>query len=291
MRPESYQLFAQLLESQLDEASTSLNLISNKPGGTQVVQKLHKDMQLAHDINYRAIDKISWSELKDSYLGAWVIIQGTTGTGAIKADRGTYNAIASDGGEVDSFRSDRGGNILDFLKGKIGKLQKFYVGKNTSHVRDIQQKRADAKQGSDASEVTQDTLVKKFRPLWAKAISGAIADVKGRINQMIQNDAFQKAQNKLEYVSRLQSGLESMEAGDGDVPGFINNAVNIATLMAASHYYPDETGNITKGRYGGGSYSSQYREGPQQLLKDISGGDQKKLSTVLTFFKRALISG
>jgi len=27
------------------------------------------------------------------------------------------------------------------------------------------------------------------------------------------------------------------------------------------------------------------------LLKDIAGGDQKKLGTVLSFFKRSLISG
>jgi hypothetical protein len=44
-------------------------------------------------------------------------------------------------------------------------------------------------------------------------------------------------------------------------------------------------------RYGGGGVSAQFNEGPAQLLKDIAGGDQKKLGTVLSFFKRSLISG
>lgn len=291
MRPESYQLFAQLLESHLDEASTSMSLIAGKPGGKEVVQKLHKDMSMAHDIGYSPVDKIAWSDLKNSYQGSWVIIQGTTGTGAIKGTSGGYHALASTGGEVAEFRNDRGGNVLDFLKGKIGKLTKFYVGKNTRYVSDIKQKRADAQKGANTAEVSKDTLVRKFRPLWVKAAQAAIADVKGHIANMIKNDAFQKAKHKLDRLENLQNGLERLEAGDEDTPGFINSSVNVAILMAASHYYPDQTGNITKSRYGGGGHQSQFEEGPRQLLKDISAGDQKKLSTVLSFFKRALISG
>ena len=73
MRIESCQVFAQLLEGYVNEASTTMSLIANNPGGKEVVQKLHKDMQLAHDIGYRPVEKISWSELKDSYRGAWVM--------------------------------------------------------------------------------------------------------------------------------------------------------------------------------------------------------------------------
>lgn len=291
MRPESYQIFAQLLESHLDEASTSLSLISGNPGGKEVVQTLHKDMSLAHNINYRPVDKVSWSELKDKWEGAWVIIQGTTGTGAIKSYRGSYEAVASSGGQVDRFRNDRGGNILDFLKGKIGKLVKFYVGSNTGHVANVRQQRADRQRGSDMTEINRDTLVKKFRPLWVKATQAAIADVKGHIANMIKNDAFQKAKHKLDRLENLQNGLENLENGDDSTPGFINSSVNIAILMAASHYYPEQTGNITRSRYGSGSHQSQFEEGPRLLLKDIGSGDQKKLSTVLSFFKRALIAG
>ena len=44
MKPESYQLFAQLLEGFVNEASTSMNLIANQPGGKEVVQKLNNEM-------------------------------------------------------------------------------------------------------------------------------------------------------------------------------------------------------------------------------------------------------
>jgi hypothetical protein len=106
---------------------------------------------------------------------------------------------------------------------------------------------------------------------------------------MIKNDAFAKAMKKLKYVESLQSSLEELESGESDTPEFISRSVQTAIYMAASHYYPEQTGSFSKDY--GGRYSTQFPEGPRQLLKDISGGDTKKLGTVLGFFKRALISG
>jgi hypothetical protein len=291
MHIETCKLFAQLCEGHVNEASTAMNILANAPGGKEVVQKLHKDMQLAHDLGYKQIDKIAWSDLKGSYRGAWVIIQGTTGTGAIKATNDRYEAVASAGGETRSVKDGRGGNIIDFLKGEIGKLQKFYVATNTTAVRDKQSKRADSKKGA-STEVTQDTLIKKFKPLWTRAITAAIADIKGHIANQIKNDAFEKAKKKLQYIEQLQNGLESLESGNTntDTPGFISTAINSAVLMAAGHHYPETTGNIERSRYGGGM-SSQFPEGPKQLLADITNGDTAKLGTILAFFKRSLISG
>jgi hypothetical protein len=289
MRTESYQLFSQLLEGYLNEASTSLNLILDNPGGKQVVKFLHTDMGLAHDQDYRQVEKISWSELKDARRGAWVIIKGTTGTGAIRATTsGSYEATASSGGEVDSFADGRGGNVIDFLKSKIGRLNKFYVGNNTSTVNDKRKKRKDQQAGTDTSMVSVDSLTKKFKPLWVKAITAAIADVKGHIANQIKNDAFDKASKKLEHVKRLQQAIESLES-DSDTPSPVKAAINLAVLMSASHHYPEQTGAISRS-YGSG-YNAERSEGGSQLMKDIAAGDQKKLGTVLTFFKRSLISG
>jgi len=289
MRTESYQLFSQLLEGYLNEASTSLDLISGNPGGKQVILNLHNSMKLAHDQDYRQVEKISWSELKDTRVGAWVIIKGTTGTGAIKANpSGSYEAVASTGNDVETATDGRGGNIIDFLKSKIGKLQKFYVGQATTALRDKQKKRKEQQTGADASVVSVETLTKKFKPLWVKAITAAIADVKGHIANQIKNDAFDKAAKKLDHVKRLQQAIESLET-DSDTPSSIKGAINVAVLMAASHHYPEQTGTISRS-YGSG-YNAERSEGGNQLLKDIAGGDQKKLGTVLTFFKRSLISG
>jgi hypothetical protein len=294
MRPESYQIFAQLCEAFVNEDSTAMKLIVGKPGGQEVVKKLHKDMKLAHDLGYSPIDKISWSELKDARNGAWVIVQADRGSGAIRAINDRYEALASMGGEVKEFKDGKGGNILDFFKNEIGKPRKFFVAKNTRAVSDKQTTRADNKKGAGAPEVTQGTLIRKFKPLWVRAITASIADIKGHVANQIKNDAFEKAKKKLEYISRLQSGLEMLEAGEvggGDIPDFLNNAINAAVLMTASHYYPETTGNLERTRWGSGGLQAQFPEGPATLLKDIASGDTAKMGTVLSFFKRSLVSG
>jgi hypothetical protein len=293
MSPETFKLFAQFCESYLPEASSAMALIQQHPGGKEVVKKLHQTEQLGHDISYSAIPKISWSDLKDNWRGAWVIIQGDKGTGAIKAtggNTGTYLAVASTGGEPRSVKDSRGGNVIDFLKGEIGGLRKFYVGKNTTAVTDKKKKRAANAAGAGPTIVNNETLVKKFKPLWAKAITAAIADIKGHVANMIKNDAFEKAKRKLNHIETLQSGLESIEAGSLEgTPDFVGRAVQTAVLMAAAHYYPETTGDINRDY--GSRYTTTHEEGPRQLLKDISEGDTAKLGTILTFFKRALISG
>lgn len=291
MKLETHQLFAELCESLLPEASSSMSLIGSLPGSQQVTQKLHREMGLAHDQQYQPIPKIAWSDLKSSYRGAWVLIQGDKGTGAIKYNGSGYEAVASAGEEAVGFRDDRGGNVIDFLKGKIGGLRKFYTGRDAGAVKDLKSKRAKLKGGAAAGKMDQEALIKKFKPLWAKAITAAIADMKGHISNQIKNDAFEKAKKKLSQIESLQNGLEAIQAGTvEDVPGFIRSSVQVAVLMAAAHYYPDTTGEIRKASYSNG-YTSTHEQGPAQLLADISGGDTAKLGTILAFFKRSLISG
>lgn len=290
MNPQTCKTFAQLLEGFVIEASSAMSMVSSDPGGSDVVKFLHSNMGLSHDLTYSPIDKISWSDLKGRSLGNWVLIKGSNGTGAIKAVGDSYQAVASQGGnDVDEFRDSKGGNVLDFLKGRIGKLQKFYMARGTADVRDKQRKRADAQKGAGSQEMNRDALVKKFKPLWVRAMTAAIADIKGHVAVMIKNDAYGKAMKKLRYVENLQSSLEELESGESESSEYVRNSVQTAIYMAASHYYPEQTGNISRGY--GGSYDAQSSEGPRQLLKDISEGDTKKLGTVLGFFKKALISG
>ena len=291
MRLETHQLFAQLCEALLVEASTSLDMVKGQPGAQQVIQKLHTQMGLSHDQPYAPVAKIAWSELKDNYRGTWVLIKGDRGTGAIKYDGRTYNAVASAGGDAASFTNDRGGNIVDFLKGQIGQLRKFYVGKESGGAKEKKKEREDRNKVQGPSEVSVETLVTKFRPLWVKGMNTAIADIKGHVANQIKNDAFEKAKRKLERLDSLQNAVDALEAGATDTPNFISSAVNTAVLMAAHHYYPDTTGELRNSGYGRGSLTSQHSEGPRQLLKDISQGDTSKLGTILAFFKRTLISG
>jgi hypothetical protein len=291
MRPESLKLFAELLESYIPEDSSASAVLTNTAGSTEVIQKLHKDMGLAHDQQYREVEKISWSELKSGYNNSWVLIKGSLGAGAIKAEGGGYKSVAYDPTTqtVTDYSSDRGGNNIDFLKSKIGKLRSFFVGKDQGDVEKKRRKRAEQGKPTDSQAVSRDTLVKKFRPLWLRAMTAAEADIKGMIATMIKNSAYEKAKRKMDQAGQLLSAIEKLETGSlEDTPEFVREAVNIAIMMASVHHYPEKTGEIRKDYR---SYRSQFSEGPQQLLKDISEGDTAKLGTILTFFKRSLVSG
>jgi len=292
MKTFPYQTFASLCEAYIAEVSTSLNLVKQQPGGDAVIKYLHSKQGLSHDQSYRPVDKISWSDLKGSYRGAWVIIIGQKGVGAIRASGGTtgsYEAIAVDpSGELRHLNDSRGGNILDFFKPLLGKFNKYYVGSNTTAVKD-KQKQRDWNQSSPASQVDKTTIIKKFKPLWVKAMTAALADVKGMAQTMIKNDSYDKAEKKLSLCRSLENAIDAVESGDTDIPGIIGKAVNSGILMAASHHYPEETGEINRGRYGG-DLSTERQEGPQKLLADIAGGDTAKLGTILSFFKRSLMT-
>ena len=291
MNINSYKLFAQLCESIIFEDSSTMGLINGLPGGQQVVKYLHSQQGLGHAQDYKQIAKIAWSELKDAYRGAWVIMQYKNGIGAIKQQSGTYYAVASSGEAPVAFQDGRGGNVMDFLKGKLGGNPiKLWVGRETGTTKDLKQKRLKSKQELEkTTTISPEALATKFKPLWVKAMTVAIADIKGHVSNQIKNDAFEKAERKLGQLKRLNDALLSLESDKSTKLDFLNTAIGTAVTMGASHYYPDQTGNITR------SYSSglvpDSQEGVQQLLKDISAGDQAKLGTVLSFFKRALITG
>jgi hypothetical protein len=285
MSPESYKLFAIMCESVLPEASSSMGLVQSKPGGKQVVQYLHA-RSLAHDQDYKEIEKISWSVLKDASRGAWVIVHGKRGVGAIRAEGGAYRAVASTGGTPEAFNNDRGGNILDFFKTTIGGVTRIFVGTDTGEVTRKQNQREKNTATTGPQQLTKKSIVNKFKPLWVKGIVAAQADIKGMIANMIKNDAFTKAKKKLIYLESLDAALDGIESGD--TPSVIVDAVSTAVLMTASHYYPETTGEISKDYRG---MTSEFSRGPQQILQDISEGDTKKLGTILSFFKRTLISG
>lgn len=292
MTPQHYKLFAELFESFLSEASTAIDMIGSLPGGKAVVQKLHNDMGLAHDQQFSQVEKIAWSQLKDMYKGGWVLVKGSKGGGAIRAKGGGYESIAvNTSGEVEVFKNDRGGNNIDFLKANIGKLVGFYVGRDTGAVSDLKSKRSKNKQGVGPQQTTREVLVKKFKPLWLRSIQAAEADVKGMIATMIKNGAYEKAERKLGILKNLQRAGDSLEMGTLDeAPSWLQSSVQSAILMAASHYYPEETGEIQRSRYGGRELNATNDQGPRKLLQDITDGDTKKLGTVLGFFKRNLIT-
>lgn len=279
--------FAQLCENVLFEVSSSLNLVRQLKGGSELVKHLHKQEQLSHDQDYQEVPKISWSVIKDN--PHWVILQYRNGTGAIKAARGSYEALASvPGAGIETFQSDRGGNILDFLKQRLGgNPTAIYVGRDSGDVKKKRSGRRDGKQSAEKPRIDQRALLLKFKPMWTRAITAAVADVKGMVSQMIKNDSFDKASNKIKHLQTLNNLLDQFETNPDSVMSGLDKTINKAVLYAAAHHYPDLTGEIRKGW--GGIEPASY-DGVNKLLMDISKGDTKKMGTVLAFFKRSLIA-
>jgi hypothetical protein len=293
MKLKSCQIFAILCEGAILEVSSSMDLVKRFRGGPQIVSYLHKKAGLGHNQEYKQIDKISWNVLKDASKGAWVLMRYPRGIGAIRQTDGNYEALASQGQEPTTFKSGRGGNILDFLKGELGGNPiSLYVGIDTGEVINKRTKRKSYTSKSKSSTFDYATLMVKFKPLWVKAIFAAKEDVRGMIGTMIKNGAHWKLDEKIKRWQSLENALDNLEGSNPsfETAGLIKRAVVDAVIFAAGYFYPNETGNISK-PYRSSSVNSEKSTGPQHILDDISKGDTKKLGAVLSFFKKRLITG
>lgn len=292
MRPERLRLFAQLAEGLMEVSSTSEKLW-NHPGAIQVMKYLHSEMKLAHDTHWEDLPRILWSEFKDTRTGKWVLIKGSKGTGAIKSmGNGTYLAVGSNGGGVQIKDETKGGRVEEFLKPIIGnRAPAMYSADQGTAVRDKQQTRARNSVPPASQQVSAETIVKKFKPMWKKAIVQASADIQGFVMNQVKNGAFEKAQKKLRHLQELRKLMDDLDEGN-EAPEMIKKAVGSAIALASAHFYPEETGELTKGYGGyGGTYGlkAEKPEGTKKLLADLSGGDTNKMGVILGFFKRSLL--
>ncbi|CAB4133499.1 hypothetical protein UFOVP257_223 [uncultured Caudovirales phage] len=302
-----YTHFSNLCESLL-EASTASNYLQNSPGSQQVIRTLHSKFGLEHNARWQPRPEIRLSDIKDigksgNSARVYLLVVGTKGSAAIFYHEPAYNLVASDGGEPQTFASNAGKEILTALKQVVGKTNKVYLAtmSNGNAVKQKQNQRREYKKqttGYVSPDVTLqtniETLIAKFKPLWAKAIQAAMADMKGVVVTMIKNDAIDAAQGKLQRVRSLSNMAETIESGqtdDRDLLSMMGKAITLSLYMTASHYYPDQTGEIS------GSWNDRYSNAPsaqsavgaQNVIRDIAAGDNAKLATLLAFFKRGLM--
>lgn len=317
MQKKSIEIFVTLLENIVQEASTSMDLVRKLPNSDILIKYMHTHLGLAHDQEYDEVKKISWNDIKiRSRWGSndkqnWVLVRGKNGVGAISSTE-RYHALAVDEiGEIVEKTSDRGGTVLDWLKDYIGPIQSFYVGKASGAVKKKKIERKKQKPLPVEQYTDIDTfsmiLMKKFKPLWVRAVEAAQADIKGFVGTQIKNSSYEKAGKKLNRLQALDQILKALEDGkdptssqDGYNDTYsapfsaMKLALHNAILLTAHHYYPDLTGGFTdRARsYGRSStHSLNNQSAVEHLFNDIRGGDTSKLGTLLAFFKKGLISG
>ena len=137
MQQKTLNIFVSLLEGIVQEDSTALSMMRRVPGAEILLKNIHGTRELAHDIEYVPHETISWSTIKgkgwDNKKTKWVLVKGEKGMGAIKAQGGAYYAMVADpSGEIQKKTGERGGDIIDFLKGYIGKPKMYYIGTSPS---------------------------------------------------------------------------------------------------------------------------------------------------------------
>jgi hypothetical protein len=303
MNTINYKLFSKLCESVLIEASTTMNILTGVPGANTLIGYLHKSEELAHDQNFQSIPAIQWKDYKKD--PSWILIVYGNGVAAISTSgRGSYEAYAVDSStsppEVKRRETASSGDAMAFIKQHLsGRIKNILVGKkNATLYNKRDQRRIRNLQLAKTKTLNSEQILFKFKPLWLRTIDNAIADIKGWIGTLVQNNNYTKAKEKLSYVGELSTIKHALEDNKSDSLqdssnyrqlDFLKRAVGNAVAMAAYHYYPQETAGLSTGY--NGAIVPRNANGIDKLVDDIANGDTKKLGTVLGFFKKVLITG
>jgi hypothetical protein len=308
-----YESFAELCEHILLEASTTFDILKDPsgewhPGADMIMDYLMRQKTIKHDVQ--------WTSISAAQVNAQAKTLNTKGAVVLLCERGTawlnvysmeYESFQAYVGTADEMRKlsqlNQYGSVrttfelpqlLKSIKETLGPIQKAFVTQDTGQgaVSGLRKKRAKVA----PKEYSYKKVLLRFKPLWSKVITQAMADVKGFYMQLIKNDAYGKAEKKMEQVRRLRNILDELEAGDENalqksLLPFLVTAVH----MAAAHHYPNLGGKWEKVWNGTESSPSMRRLKPAtaatQLLSDLGQGDNSKLGTVLAYLKQELLKG
>lgn len=296
----TYMEFSKLCESMVNEVSTGMSQFTDF-AAQNLLKTLHRDQKLGHDVNYEKVPRLSWKEIKDN-RNTWFLLKGQTGWAAIlHPNDNKYSQYVlylssevpdPESGEVVTSQkvstATDGNNLIAKV---IGKPTQFYIIRTGYSVRQ-HTARAGARAATSRSDDKEsiDYLIRRFRPLFARFLTQAKADIKGVVGMMVKSDADQgKVSQKMNRIQGIDAILQQLE--DGTVPDKLKSAVHTATIMAARYYYPELSGKLNKAYYSqsGPSHLPDSNDGVHRLLADIASGDQQKLGGVLAYLKRGLV--
>ena len=311
---ESATTFDKLLadmDGVLSEASSAKDIIGSVPGANVVIQELHKELGLSHDQTFTQIPKIQWSETKSMRARSYILVVGNTGVAAIIKPTAyksniAWRVIASTGRKMNpsnfvipprkaaidegekflTVRTADSNIALAFIKKAIGGIKAIYQGQDSGAADSKRNNRESNKIATTSDEtVSPSSILRKFRPMFKKALVAAQADTKGMVMTMVKNDAYEKAGSKLNHLAKISEILNELDADPDNIPSTLNRNLTYALELTAGHYYPDQVDLNSEFR----GYSTT--SGSKQIIADIQAGDTKKLGTLLAYFKRGLVTG
>jgi len=301
-----------MLDEILDEDSSISSAVRNSPYADVLIKNVHKALAIPANTTWKPEDKVSWTDVKRMSPN-FVLLAGSRGTAAIRWGGSQWEGMVASGSGVRTFRSGSIGEVVGDMKEGLGIVMGYWtavgVGErerygrgassnSTGPVEKLRRDREDARKFVNPTVLdpkaphsqNMDAILVKLRPVFAKYIQHAIADVKGAIGMALKNDAYNKVKNKVEILERLKAVQEELLDNKNALPEHIKTKLRPALYLTASYFYPEETGNFTLGT----SYRSttlDNLEGARKVVRDIANGDSKKLITLMNYLKQMLLHG
>jgi hypothetical protein len=310
-RNEMHEAVSHLLNKMLDEDSTAMDTIRSSPYSDQLVKHMHSGLAISHDLKWEKQPKIAWSDVKKMSPN-FVLLSGSRGTAAVKWDgsREMWRVLTATGEGIKKYNESSINTAMPYIKDDIGKVMGVWeavgAGKSTGYSnsskngpgavdnlrlkRELSRKITNPNMMDPAAGYDDNLKVvrNKLRPLYMRYIEHAIADIKGVVGMQLKAGAYDKASEKIVKLGRLQDIYDRLESNPRDIPEKIEGLIKHSAMMSAAHFYPEQTGQFTKSY--GGSIDVADKSGLRQFVKDIANGDNKKLATLMAYFKNALLN-
>jgi hypothetical protein len=271
-------------------------------------------------------EKLVWADVKGAYdkrtkdfVGhAWMLIKGSRGVAALHQTaydsyfniffcsdvKPPHDAESVENGEgIYAYATQSLTSAKGFIKKTIGETSAYYVANDADDRNDTLKGKRNELKSTPGGEKLLARMMTKLRPIFVKVLTAAKMDVKGWIGTMIKNDSFDRATKKVKHVANLDKIISHLEHNPKEALTTFQfpydqlfKHLKIATLMAMHHYYPDKMG-VEDDDFDE-ALASRYdidlmldSEGANQFEKDLQAGDMKKLSAILSYFKRGLVRG
>lgn len=293
-------------EQMLAEASNLLTQFRDLPGAEPMITSLLKRGKLSHDAQVTTVPKLEIKNLRDKIrqgrtVDFMIFVRGTQDIGMLILGAGNDKAIVYQD-QLIANQDSSVTQLVTWLKGYIGKIVDYTIVQNPSRPVNIAKSaRARFKTRPETSDpqTIADTLIIKLKPLIARNIERAIADIKGFINTLIKHSNYNQANEKIAMLKHLEAQLEHMQLTQNYDNKSVTSKMINAIHSAALYHYPELTQdfNDRESRINTGGYMSDtigYRsvrntDGVKQLMQDIKKGDTQKVGTILSFFRHELV--
>jgi hypothetical protein len=314
-----------LLESKtLFESSELMSdpVIKQHKHASLAVAAAHKELGLSHEqtLNHHNIKNYKWSQLKDiakdkgwrderSNSFTWMIIFGQNGTTVVHI----HEVKILTNPEFQSFRNEvvldtvtvytsnsaintksnrymSGEKMMTDIKQLTGPLYKdILAGTDTKAATKLKTAREKSKSSTISYANNYNLLLDKLKPLLLRILKQSAASIRGHLMDMTKTDAIstEEFQSLRTQLSELNDLIDVFEHKLEDDPLRFNKSKwNLALLsalaMTASHFYPEQTGSIT-------AIGPERIEGVKKILADLDNKNNKVLSTLIYYFKRAML--